>query len=148
MSGLGIYSAATSNSQFSQNGAFTNPFEVVLDGRQASSYETLLYLHNNNATYFYTSITVQAITTTGFDLTAGTNNYIYRLSAGSSEPSLAAWQAITPGSAITMSNIGSLGNADISTYLPLWVRIETPLNASVNTFNTIQLQISATQNNA
>lgn len=145
--GLGVYTNTTAT-PFSTGGALTNPFEVVEDGRESSSFETLLYLHNNDATYYFTSISIKPVTTTGMDLTAGANGYVFRLSAGSAEPSLAAWASITPGSSIAMSSLGSFGHPDTSTYLPFWVRVETPQNAPVNTFSSVQLAITCNQNTA
>jgi hypothetical protein len=137
---LRIYPAAAPDNPYSQGATMTNPLRLGFNGREAGISEVRYYLRNDDATYDYTSITIQPIDQSGRDITDGTNDFAWKLSAGNTQPTSDEWDAITPGAAISMSDI-----TDISTYLPFWLRIEIPRGASVMSYDDAVLRIAATE---
>lgn len=140
---LKIYPDAGYSSAYSEDSAFTNPLLLAFDGVVGGVTQQRLYVGNDLSagTYSYTSIQVTATDTDSVDLVGGTEEYSWKLFAGDTQPTEAAWAAISAGNTISLSNMP----ADSSTYLPFWVRIETPRGVSVQSFDTVKMNITATQ---
>lgn len=145
--GLGIYSDTIPAALLSQAGAFTDPLAVTMDGLAGGSFETRLYVRNDDSLFYYEDISLTPIDTAGVSIVDGTDGFAWKLREGNTQPTTTEWGDITPAAAISLSDIGSVGSPDTSTYLPFWVRVEVPKNASAQTFIDVQLKINATQNN-
>lgn len=145
--GLGIYTDTIPAAKLSQSGGFTNPLAVTMDGLSGGSYETRLYVRNDDSGFWYENIVVTPIDTTGTSIVDGTDGYAWKLRAGNTQPTTSEWADIVPAAPISLNDIGSAGSPDTSTYLPFWLRVEIPKNASASTFTDVQLKINATQNN-
>lgn len=144
--GLAVYNDTVPGAKLSQDGAFTNALRNSLDGRGGGSSETLLYIRNDDAAFYYTGISIQPVDINGgVSILDGTSGYYWKLIATSSQPTLADWNLVTGGSFISLANLGAFGSPDTSTYLPVWVRIEIPKNAPIKTYTDIALNITATQ---
>lgn len=144
---LGIY-PATNLDAYTQGGTFSptiNVWHILLDGREGGSREQQVWVRNDSALYYYTGITVQPIDANGPSMVDGTSGYSWKLKAQSLQPSLAEWNLVTAGASASLTDIGSVGSPDTSTYFPLWVRIEVPKNAPIKTASSVSLRIVATQ---
>ena len=141
---LDIYESALPSSVFSVAGAFTNPFSLTIDGLAGGVIKRKIYLRNDDSLYYYENITVQPIDG-GHNIVSGTGiteGFSWKLIAGDSEPLVEQWGQATAGASISLVDIGSAGNADTSTYLPFWVRVEAPPGATIDSYNTVTLRIS------
>jgi len=144
---LDIYESATPTSAFSLAGSFSNPFSVTADGVEGEAVETKVYLRNDSALYYYTGISVQPVDT-GDDIVDGsgaTLGYEWKLYAGDQQPTAEQWDLVAAGNSISLSNLGSAGTPDTSTYLPFWVRVKVPRWAPVRSYSGVQLRITYTQ---
>lgn len=142
--GLGIYTTATPSAELSTD-TFTNPFSIILDGRVGGSFEQRLYLRNDDATLSFSGVHIAPVDSHSTSIVDGTNGYGWKLNAGDTRPTVDQWNAITPGSSVTMSGLGTISVSDTSTYLPFWVQVSIPRNAPVSTYQQVQLQITATK---
>ena len=140
---LAIYENALPDSLFSQ-GNNNNPFTIAFDGTTGGTIEKRLYLRNSSTLYYYTNIKVQPIA--NGDNVVNTGDFYWKLKAGDAQPLLAEWNTITAGDEIDLSDLGNASNADISSYLPFWVKISVPVNTSIQVFDNVTLRITATQN--
>lgn len=142
---LKIYSSADPGASYSVGGAFTNPLLIVGDGKYGTVTQRKLYLRNNSALNYYTNNEITVVDTVDPDYVDGSLDITWKLSPGSTQPSDEEWEAIATGNTITLSNLGSSGSPNTSTYLPFWVRTETPRNIEVQTVLDIQLQIGTSE---
>jgi hypothetical protein len=140
---LAIYYATDGVSKFSQDGAFTNPLQEVIDGRTGGSVERLLYIRNDNSLFSYLDIKLVPEDTDGVSIVDGSLGFAWKLSAGDAQPTDEAWGIITAGEEIELADLGTVSVSDTSTYLPFWLRIEAPRNVSVKTYVDVQLKITA-----
>jgi hypothetical protein len=145
--GLGIYEEATPSSALSDSGDYTNPLTVALNGTTGASREVRLYVRNDGspAGRWYSTVSVQPVVDSGEDPISGPL-FTWKLIAGDTDPTEGAWSAVDGGNSISLSNIGSGGNEDTSTYLPFWLRIEIPKGAPVTSFDNVTLRITHTEN--
>ena len=143
---LGIYNDTIPAAELSQDGDFTDPFSVVMDGLVGGSFESRLYIRNDDTAYYYVDTTLTPTDSAGASIVDGTDGFSWKLRAGNTQPTTTEWNAITAGSSIELNDIGSSGAPDISTYLPFWIRVEIPKNASTSTYRDVQLKINSTQN--
>ncbi len=143
---LSIYESADSATVFSEGGSFTNPFAVSLDGRNGGVREIKVYLRNNDATKYYTSITVGLEDTDTTNHVDGTETgYEWKLIAGDQQPTEYDWDQVAAANTISLANLGSAGTPNTSTYLPFWVYIKIPRHVSVQSVNTVSFVVTATE---
>lgn len=142
--GLGIYTTASDpESALSQDGDFSNPLLMSIDGRAGGAVERLLYIRNDDSAYYYTDIELSPSATGLIPVDSG--SWKWKLSAGSTQPTERQWLLISTGNTITLDDLGDGEAADTSTYLPFWLRIEIPANSTAVTYSNISLQIVAEQ---
>ena len=145
--GLKIYESVDPDSAFSTEGSFDNPMDHSFNGALGEVVEAKYYLRNDDATKFYSSITIQP-DDGGDNIVSGsgdTAGFSWKLIAGNSKPLEEQWDLQTAGATISMSNVGSVGAGDTSTYLPFWIRIEIPTNAQIASYQDVSLQIDCTE---
>ena len=142
---LGIYTDTVPSAQLSEDGTLTNPLAVKIDGRAGGSLEQRLFVRNDDSNFFYTTITLLPIDTEGTSIIDGTDGFVWKLSAGDTQPTQSQWDAIGNATTISLADIGMAGAGDTSTYLSLWLQVQVPRNASVKTYTDVQLQIAADQ---
>jgi hypothetical protein len=141
---LKIYENANPNTSFSISEEFSNPISHAFDGVNGGVIEKCYYVRNDNALNWYTNIKVQPIDG-GDNIVDGSNGFSWKLYAGNQQPLEEQWSLVSAGNQITLSDIGSASNGDISTYLPFWVRIEVPAGSSVQSFQSVKLRINTTE---
>jgi len=143
---LGIYELADSTTRFSQNGALTNALSLTFDGVAGGTLIRRYFVRNDDAVFFYTSISMVPVVKSGADIISGLNSFSWKLIAGDAQPLDSQWGLISPANTITLANIGSSGSPDISTYLPFWLRVTVPSGISVQVLEGTRLEITATEN--
>lgn len=146
---LFIYESADPGTAFSVSGVFTNPFQVTVDGSTGDVIYRKYYVRNSDAAYYYTGITLYPTLSEGPDIVNGEElvGFTWKVKEGDQMPVEEEWSQLPAGNTISLSNLGSAGNPDTSTYLPFWVRVAVPRDTSVQSFANIQLAIAATQSN-
>ncbi len=143
---LKIYEEADPDTAFSQDGDFTSPFAISFDGRLGGSREVQLFVRNDDATKYYTSITLTVEDTALVNHVDGSETgFEWKLSAGDLQPTAYDWDQITAANTISLPNIGSSGSGDISTYVPFWLYIAIPRNVDIQSIDTISFTLTATE---
>lgn len=143
---LGIYSAANVSSKLSSDGTFQSSLSVTFDGRAGGNKQVKMYVRNSNALYYYESILV-GVTDSGLEsiIDQPSEGFSWKLIAGDTQPTENDWKNTGAATSISLTDIGSSGNPDTSTFLPFWVYIEVPPGLDVQTFDTVKLTISANE---
>jgi hypothetical protein len=136
---LGIYAEADPGSAFSSEGTFDNPITTAFDGTSGGVVERRYYVRNDAPTLQYSDIAVSPVDG-GDNLVDGSAGYSWKLIVGDQRPLEEQWSLKTAGEEIDLSDI-----TDTTTYLPFWVRIEVPRGAPVESFQSVSLQIEATE---
>jgi hypothetical protein len=140
--GLKIYTQANTGYDLSQDGTFTNPLQLAINGRVGGVIERKFYVRNDKETSGYSSISLLPVDGSGRNIIDGTDGYSWKLRVGDTQPTFDEWTSISPGNTITFEDIDT---TDISTYLPFWLRVEIPMGATVESFNDVILRLTATE---
>lgn len=140
---LGIYSTPHPDAQF---GAL-QPFTITFDGRIGGAQDRLVYIRNDDATRWYSSVTISAHDTEGFNLVDGSQaGFSWKLMSKDIPPTEEEWALVSPGNTVSFSgNLGSDTLGDIITFVPVWVRVEIPRGQAVSVFTDITLRVRATE---
>jgi hypothetical protein len=145
--GLNIYETADPSAGFSNDQSFSNSLSLTVDGSTGATVSKRLYLRNDDSLLYYENISVQPVILSGKDIITGENTgFEWRLISGDAQPLEAQWGLVNPGNSISLSDIGSPGSGDTTTYLPFWLRISVPRGAAVESYQGIGLRISADEN--
>lgn len=119
------------------------PIITTHDGVIGETVEIKLFVRNDSTAEYYESIIVTPVSKTSPDETDGVSNgHGVKLSLGTTQPTEGQWSAIDYGEAITLSDIGVVGTADTSTYLPFWYRVEVPAGAPADNKENLVLRLS------
>jgi len=128
----------------------TTPVSTTHDGKDGDTISVQLFIKNDDATKWYSTVTIRPIdkstSSTTDDTIYSDTGWGVKLSPGSQEPTLSFWNSLDWGEMISMGNIGIYGVADISTYFPLWYLITCPPNTDAQTKQNISLKIEFTEN--
>jgi len=114
-----------------------HPFTVTFDGRVGGSQEKCFYIRNDDAASYYTNIVVSLV---------GTNTYTWKLLDKDRIPIPEDWEGIGPGNNLSLSAaIGTSSVGDISSFLPVWVKVEIPSGLSIQMIDTMIIRLSFTR---
>lgn len=142
--GLGIYSKADVNTLVDTD----TPLTFTFDGSIGGVMERVIYVRNDDTKYFYTNISVEAVDTSGDDITdESVAGFSWKFIEKDVLPSPEEWTLVTPGNTLTLSN--DLGNAlesDTITFLPVYLQVIIPRDRLITTIKDVVLRISATEN--
>ncbi len=145
---LSIYESAVPTTVFSEDGTLTNPISITIDGLRGGVILRRYYVRNDDNTKYYTSITLQPIVNSGLNIVNGSiNGFSWKLIEGDTQPLDDQWAITTSGNQISLTNIGTAGNGDTTTYLPFWLRVDVPRNVDVQSFSNVSLEINSISNN-
>ena len=137
---LKIYESANPTSDFSVSGLYTNPLATTIDGATGQVVERKYYVGNDNSSFTYSGISVQAADNSGLHLIDGTVGFSWKLISEDTAPLETQWATVNAANSITLANID-----DTNTYLPFWLRIEVPRATRVQSFDGIVLRVTATE---
>lgn len=117
------------------------------NGVRGESVDVLLYLRNDNSSYYYSNLVISVVDSGGTDDTLGVygTGRGVKLSAGSRQPTIVEWDNVLAGDFIDMSDIGSTSSADTTTYYPFWIRVIVPGNLPAQTYTDLALAVSASE---
>lgn len=144
---LKIYESANPAASFSTDSSFDNAITHSIDGLVGGTIEKKYYVRNSDSGKYYTSITLLPFLSSGIDIIGGTNNFSWKIYAGSIQPTAQEWATISDGNTISLDDLGSSGSPNTSSYLPFWLRIQVPKNVPIQSFETVKLRIVATEHN-
>jgi len=147
--GLKIYNDVSPDTVFSTEGSFDNPLTHSFNGTTGEVIERRYYIRNDDASRWYSNISVQPVVSSGDDIVDGvgsTEGYSWKVLAGDSQPLEEQWELKDAGEAVSLgSDIGSGSVGDTTTYLPFWLRIQIPPNAPIASYQGIVLKIETTE---
>jgi len=120
-----------------------NPLRSHHDGHLGEAHEQVVYVRNQDAAKYYTSVTLQPELIGAYDDSGefGTTGWSVKLLYGSRQPTEAEWDAALSGVAISLPDIGSTEAADTFTNHPVWVRVYCPGNEPVQIRENVQLKL-------
>lgn len=121
------------------------PVTTTHDGVLGEVVEVLLYLRNDDPSEYYDYITITPVSLVAPSLVDNVSTgFGIKLSPGETQPTEADWTAVDYAASIDMTDIGSAGSGDTSSYLPFWARFEVPAGANADNKDTVVLEISFT----
>ena len=140
---LAVYSKPEDGAEYTA----LSPFTVTFDGRLGGAQDHKVYIRNNDAQRWYSSIALQAVDTYGTSTTDGSLvGYNWKIAEGEDALSLEEWEAVNQGNQLSLSDsLGTATEGDIVTYLPVWIRVTVPGDLPLQTITDMVLRITATE---
>jgi hypothetical protein len=141
---LKLYSEPNEDAQFDA----TSPFTVTFDGRVGGKVDRLVYVRNDDILRYYTNIQAAAWTLSGEDMTDDSvAGFYWKMMVKDIRPTNEEWGQVSSGTAVSLgADIGSSGDGDIITFLPLWVRVSIPRAQRIQTVTSVVIRLTATEN--
>ena len=137
-------------SEASTGTTLTNPITTTHDGKEGDEKSILLYLRNDDATKWYSNVTITPVDLIDAnpygDVAYSETGWGVKLNKGGTEPTEAEWDDIDWGEAISMDNVGADGAGDSTTYAPFWYYISCPPNTDAQNKTDIVLKVEYTEN--
>ena len=106
----------------------TNPIISSHNGFGGDSTETMFFLRNSNILRYYENIRVSVTQTAEEDVTGeyGVSGWSFKLIKGSKRPTEKEWDVATNMTYVDIEGLGTTGEGDTSSYIPLWLRVYVP----------------------
>lgn len=142
---IGLYTAANNSTLVSSNNSFTNSLLVGINGRLGGVFQQRLFVRNSESNKSYSAISLFVENPVDPTLINGTQNILWKLSAGDTQPTDDIWLDINTGNTISLPNIGTNLVPDSTTYLPFWLYVRIPRNTNIGTFTGINIVIDANE---
>lgn len=140
---LNIYKGQTTGDEVTADNYIASPHDAL----NGSWYMQKLYLRNDDATKYYTGISIAIDFVTAEDTpNASPNDVVYQLFAGDIAPTSAELKNLPYHNSISFSDIGAPGSPDTSTYYPFFLRIYVPGNSPLGKLTETSLKIIALEN--
>ncbi len=117
-------------------------FRPFINGYVGGSHEELIFFRNDDATKWFSNVTVSLITSLyDGDGELGESGISFKFIYGERRPTEAEWDIAISGQPISLPDIGTVDAADTSTYHPVWVRTYVPGGtvAGINDSFTIRI---------
>lgn len=123
----------------------TNPFRISVDGILGGCLVKRIYLHNDNPKLYYTSITIQIIDESPSGIAYTSGDWSWRLISSVHEPVPEEWEQVANNNILSVGTLGSSTAADVTSYIPIWVRCNVPDGLLAQNIISLGLRISATK---
>lgn len=118
------------------------PHRTFIDGRLGGAHEQVIYIRNDDANNYYTSITLGYEHDNYADLGEfGATGWGVKFLYGERRPTEAEWDAVSSGEDISVPNIGDTSAGDTTTYHPVWIRVYCPGNAAAHIRENQRLRV-------
>lgn len=118
---------------------FSSPLDTVHEGQEIQVKTKQVFLRNDDATKWYKDIVLTPVDLEGIvgdeDVSYDETGWGMKIYPGSTEPSSDEWEALDWGNSISMSDIGSSGSPDTTTYHSFWILITSPVCDAQNKIN-------------
>jgi hypothetical protein len=117
------------------------------NGVTGESVDVLIYVKNDNPAVYYTDVEATPNDSDFVDDTLGVygTGRGFKLSVGSRQPTETEWDNVIAGDFVIMTAVGTTAGADTTTFFPLWMRVIVPGNTEIQTFNDVNLVVTATE---
>jgi hypothetical protein len=136
--------------EVSSGGAFSQPVVSTHNGKTGDVVAEQLYIRNDNAALWYSSIVISPYditsTPTKDDTDYDSTGWGVKLSAGANEPTNGAWTNTLWSNSISMADVGSAGSGDSTTYFPFWRLITCPPHTDIQTKRNTSIKVEYTEN--
>ena len=143
---LNLYSKPDETGAFSE----LSPFTVTFDGRTGGAIDRKVYLRNDHSRRWYSNIELEAVDTADTRLsmvTDGVPGFFWKLGQGDRPLFTEEWEQIGQGNSIAISgHLGSASFSDITTYLPIWIRVQIPPDIGIATIKEIVIRVTGKEN--
>jgi hypothetical protein len=145
--GLSIYTRPDGASAISQDGDFTAPFAITFDGRIGGYKEVKLFVRNDNATRYFSGLTLSLEDNSALNIVTNTSaGFAWKLAYGDTKPTYNDWVNTTAGNTIELPDVGAAGDPDTSTYLPFWLFIQVPEGMDIQLFTDVKFILAGDEN--
>lgn len=137
---LNIYLSNSSDDEVTEE----NILYQTHEGKRGSWRTKLLWLRNDSNLVYYKNVKL-SIELDFVSVKPNISEYgiVYQLHPGQIEPTYAEWEALPFHNVITIGDIGTADEADITTYYPFWLRTFIPGTTKVGLIKDAQINISA-----
>lgn len=126
------------------------PVVTTHDGKNGDTKTVCLFLRNDDATKWYSHITVypeDTITSIGYnDVIYTETGWGIKLNKGGVEPTTAGWNNTDWGAEISMDDIGSDSAGDSTAYYPFYYLITCPPNSTAQNKTDLVLKVEYVEN--
>jgi len=139
---LAIYTEPNPESRISNtDDLYRNILSVSLDGQVGGAIVRRLYVRNDSNNHYYTDISIIPIDV-GFINHISNGKWNWKLFISDLVPEEGNWALVSSGNTLSFpDDLGTTGYGDLATYLPFWLRVETPPKQLVQNIKTITIQI-------
>lgn len=97
------------------------------DGHLGGAYEKLIYIRNDDASRYYTNISVAVVSTNQDNYGEyGDSGWSIKLAFGERRLTEAEWHLVMPGEPLSLPDIGSTEAGNTHQYFPIWIRTYCP----------------------
>lgn len=121
----------------------TNPILALASPRETSVIQQKFFIRNDDATKFYTQVSLRWGPT---DITVDSAKGIkYKLILQENTPTEAEWAAVASGNQIDCSDIGTESLASLD-FIPFWSRLEVPRSLPSGIYEDAYLIIDYQEN--
>jgi hypothetical protein len=141
---LKIYSYPDPEFSLSTDGSGKEPLRFTFDGSAKGAISQRFYVRNDNTNKWYSNISVDVVPGAAW-MTDGSLGWSWKLYPGYHEPFPEEWIETTEGSVLSLSDIGTATLTDVSTFLPFWIRIESPDNTDPDPIDGTRVRIISTE---
>lgn len=117
-------------------GDLSNPIAVTAPANSGQISVQKLYLHNDDASRYYTGIALQV------PANLLPNSISAKLLFQVAAPTVSQWSVVNSGNIISLPDIGSEDGADLR-YQALWLRLEVSKDISIGTYVLPKIRLSA-----
>jgi len=123
----------------------TVPLTFTFDGRVGGAIDKKIYLRNDDPYRWYDEISLQAVDTNGYSMADGTEGGFYwKLAQTDMELHPLEWELISSGNSISIADaLGSDLQGNVTSYIPIWVRVAIPKGLPIQVIKDIVIRISA-----
>jgi len=126
---------------YDENRNEINSVSLVLDGGFGDWRIRKVLIKNDDPTKYYTDL-VAAVDNTSYSLGFMAEGYTIKLKASETAPAISEWNLVSPGNSVSLEDIGEAGNANTTTYVPIYIYTSCPANQQPNLISGINLILS------
>lgn len=120
------------------------PLRTSHDGKLGGSWDTLIYIKNDDPTLYYVDVTLNPASTNYDDIIGewGETGFGLKVLYGERRPTETEWDQVKNGEPINLPDIGSSEAADTANYFPCWTRMIVPGMTPAQLKTNISLELS------
>lgn len=141
--GLAVYTSTSTDDKVDDN----HPISFTFDGRVGGIQEKCVYLRNDDLLSWYGGITASLVDTDPTPVShINSTHFEWRLLEKDRVTIPEDWENISAGNTISISSdLGSSSQGDISTFIPIWIRIKLSPGLPIQRIVSVVIRLGYTR---